>query len=180
MAARPAFSGLLIAVQPRVFLQRTAQATQVLYKGYLLRIAGPSDGRRVTRVGISEADQERHKLQAGDRVEGDGKAVRDRSTEVAQLHKVEGLRVVARASGPARKAPPWLGVPEPLRVYREHGFRELDQRTFESQCASCVWACEMAVEWTVVSRGQNHVDWRTETFCFGPEDCVLYHTGTAR
>ena len=180
MATRQAFSGILLAVQPRVFLQRASRSTQVVYKGYLMRIVGQSVGSsRVMRVGISEADQQRHALQAGDRVEGEGKVVRDRSTEVAQLHRVEGLRVVARASGRAKKPPPWLGVPEPLPAYRECGFRELDQRTFEARCVSCVWACEMAVELTVDSGNRSRLDWRTETFCYGPASCGLYHAGSS-
>jgi hypothetical protein len=147
MPSQVSFSGVVLAVQPRVMLHRSFDQRHEEYLGYVLRVSGHLDGRpRAFLVGLSEADQERAGLQAGDHVEGQGALVHDRRTEISDIDRVTGLRAIARASGRPRKGPPKLGVPVPLDEYRDRGFRRLDERTFETKCDTCVWACEMAVE----------------------------------
>ncbi len=181
MPSQIPFSGIVLAVQPRVLLHRSFDQRHEEYLGYVLRVSGHLDGRPCAfLVGLTEADQERAGLQAGDHVEGQGVLVHDRRTEISDIDRVTGLRAIARTSGRPRKGPPKLGLPVTLDEYRERGFRRLDERTFETKCDTCVWACEMAVEMIIDHWNRSNVDWRTETFCFGPLNCRRYRAGPTR
>lgn len=175
------FSGIVLAIQPRVLLHRSFDQRHEEYLGYVLRVSGHLDGRpRMFLAGLTEADQERAGLQAGDHVEGQAELVHDRRTEIADVDRVAGLRAITRAGGRPRKGPPKLGLPVALDEYRERGFRRLDEQTFETKCDTCVWACEMAVEMIIDHWNRSQVAHRTETFCFGPLNCRRYRAGPTR
>ena len=106
--------------------------------------------------------------------------VADTQLETADLYKVSGLRVFARGPEPTGDAPPFLGVPPVLEVYRERDHRRLAARTFSTKCATCIWGCEMAVEMIVDHWNPSVRRHRTETFCYGPKSCPLYAAGPTR
>jgi len=175
------FPGVILAVQPRVLLHRSFDERPEEYPGYALRASGRFEDRpRVFLVAISESDQERVRLQAGDHIEGEAQWVYDRRTEISDLAGVTDLQATARVSGRPRKGPPKLGIPVTLREYRDRGFRRLDEQTFGTKCDTCVWACEMAVEMIIDHWNRSNVDWRTESFCFGPLNCRRYRAGPTR
>ena len=161
------FLGTIDAIQPWVSMHRSFDQRQEEYLGYLLRIR-MRDGATTT-LGLDESQQEQTGLQVGDLVEG-----------AASGSRALRVKVLARSKERRRKGPPWLGVPGPLDLYEERGFRRLDERSFRGACRTCVWACEMEVELTIDHWNPSDVDWRTETFCYGPLSCRKYRAGPTR
>ncbi len=45
---------------------------------------------------------------------------------------------------------------------------------------TCQWGCRMAVTMIIDQWNPGVVKRRFETFCYGPESCVLYRAGPAR
>ncbi len=125
--AKTTWSGVLIAVQPRIRLTRSFDQRSHTYQGYVLRVRGAVGGEeREVLVAIGEAAQAEHQVRAGDRVSGEGVPVADPRTEIAELYKVSKLKVLERGATTVSGGPPWIGVPPPLPVYRDRGHRRLD------------------------------------------------------
>lgn len=180
-SGKTTWSGALIGIQPRIRLTRSFDQRSHTYQGYVLRVRGAVGGEdREVLVGIGEAAHAEHQFRAGDRVSGEGVPVADPRTETAELYKVTKLKLLERGSDAAGSAPPWLGVPPPLPVYRERGHRRLDARTYESKCTACIWGCRMAVEMIIDQWNPNQRRYREETFCYGPLSCRLYKAGPTR
>lgn len=174
------FSGLIEAVQPRIRLTRSFDQSSHTYQGYVLRMVGEVGGSmRSVVVALGESAQAKHGFRVGDRASGAGEPVEDDRKEVADLYKVAKLKRVPGSDGTA-KPPPWLNVPPALEVYRARGHRRLDPTTFKAKCATCTWACEMAVEMIIDHWNPTQVEWRRETFCYGPKSCKLYRAGPTR
>lgn len=175
------FSGLLVAVQPRIRLTRSFDERSHTYLGYLLRVQGAiGSEQREFLVAVGEAAQAKHLFRAGDRVSGSGELVADLPTEIAELYKVSELKLLDRATDAAWNPPPWLSVPPPLPVYRERGHRRLDARTFDTKCTACIWGCRMAVEMIIDQWKPSQRRYREETFCYGPLSCPFYKAGPTR
>jgi hypothetical protein len=175
------WAGELIGVQPRIRLTRSFDQRSHSYQGYLLRVRGRVAGdEREILVAIGEAAHAEHELRAGDRVSGEGVPVANPRTEIAELYKVSKLKLLERGAVAASGAPPWLGVPPPLPVYRERGRRRLDARTFDGKCTACIWGCRMAVEMIIDQWNPSQKRYREETFCYGPLSCRFYKAGPTR
>jgi hypothetical protein len=175
------WSGVLIAVQPRIRLTRSFDQRSHTYQGYVLRVRGTVGGEeRDVLLAVGEATHAEHQFRAGDRASGEGVPVADPRTEIAELYRISKLRVLDRGAPMASGGPPWLGVPPPLPVYRERGHRRLDVRTYESRCTTCIWGCRMAVEMIIDQWNPSQKRYREETFCYGPLACRFYKSGPTR
>lgn len=167
--------------QPRIRLTRSFDQRSHSYLGYVLRIRGILDGEaRELLVAVGKATQQKHQFRVGDQVAGKGEHVLDDRLETADLYKVSGLRVLARGPEQPAGAPPFLGVPPALEVYRERGHRRLAARTYARKCSTCIWGCEMAVELIVDHWNPSVRRYRRETFCYGPKSCPFYNAGPTR
>jgi len=176
-----AWRGRVAAVQPRIRLTRSFDQRDHSYLGYLLRVVGSMDGREAEfAVGIGEAAQAKHGFRVGDEVEGTSLPVKDERVEPAQYYKTSGLRVLDRSPARQESSPPWHGLAPELTVYRERGHRRLDPKTYENRCRSCIWGCRMPVVMIVDHWNPSLKRYRSETFCYGPKDCSLYHSGPTR
>ncbi len=139
-SVKTSWSGVLVAVQPRIRLTRSFDQRSHTYQGYLLRIHGAlGEEWRELLVAVGEAAHAHHQFRAGDHLSGEGVPVADPDTEIADLYKVSKLRVLERGPDAAGTAPPWLGVPPSLPVYRQRGHRRLDARTYDGKCTRCMW-----------------------------------------
>jgi hypothetical protein len=181
MTEKIPWHGVLIAVQPRIRLSRSFDQRSHTYLGYSLTVRG-NVGTEVREflVGVGQGAHARHQFRAGDTVSGDALPVVDPRLETVEFYKISNLKVRGRETEEEPLAPPWLGVPPPLAVYRERGHRRLAARTYQEKCARCIWGCQMPVEMIVDQWDPSKRRYRTGTFCYGPRSCPLYESGPAR
>lgn len=180
-ASKIPWSGEILAVQPRIRLQRSFDQRNHAYLGYLLRIRGRvDDHQREFTIGIGKSAQAKFHFHVGDTAEGMAVPVADARMDPVDYYKVSALRLLARNTQDQPTPPPWLGEPPELEVYRARGHRRLDAQTYQDQCWRCLWGCRMAVEMTLDQWNQAEKDFRVETFCYGPKSCSLYHAGPTR
>jgi len=180
-AAKISWYGRLLAVQPRIRLLRSFDQRNHNYLGYVLHVSGAADGReREFLVGIGKAAQAKYQFKAGDVVRGEACPVADNRTEVVEFYKTSKLDLIEQAGPSTTTPPPWLGVPPELEIYRQRGHRRLDSRTYDTQCRQCIWGCLMPVEMIIDRWKPDKVQYRTETFCYGPKSCSLYKAGPTR
>ncbi|HGY89792.1 MAG TPA: hypothetical protein ENK43_01330 [Planctomycetes bacterium] len=181
MGEKAGWEGEILAVQPRIRLNRSFDQRSHTYRGYVLRVRGTWDGKDgVFVVAIGKAAQAKHAFRAGDVVTGKGLPVADTRQETADLYKVSGLKRLAWGPESPPDAPPFLGVPPTLEVYRERNHRRLASPTFQTTCRNCIWGCAMAVEMTLDHWNPALKEYRRETFCYGPKSCRLYEAGPTR
>jgi hypothetical protein len=181
MTDKLVWQGRILGVQPRIRLYRSFDQRSQTDLGYLLRVEGSVGGEeRIFTVGIGPSVQMKHGLAVGDQVQGECLPVADPQSEPAEFYKVSKLKVTARGEEPETPPPPWQGLPPPLEVYRERGFRRLAARTYDTHCASCIWGCRMAVEIIVDQWNPGQRRYRSETFCYGPKSCAVYKAGPPR
>jgi hypothetical protein len=176
-----AWSGEVVAVQPRIRLMRSFDQRNHAYPGFALFLRGILDGAaRDFSVGIGPGAQAKHAFRAGDTVRGLAVPVADSRMESVEHYKASALEVVSRAAAPATGGPPWLGVPASLDIYRARGHRRLDPHTYEASCRACIWGCCMPVEITLDQWKPDIREYRRETFCYGPRSCTAYRAGATR
>jgi hypothetical protein len=176
-----AWSGEVVAVQPRIRLMRSFDQRNHAYPGFALFLRGILDGAaRDFSVGIGPGAQAKHAFRAGDTVRGLAVPVADSRMESVEHYKASALEVVSRAAAPATGGPPWLGVPPSLDFYRARGHRRLDPHTYEASCRACIWGCRMPVEITLDHWNPEKRDYGIETFCYGPKSCSTYRAGPTR
>lgn len=175
------WEGEILSVQPRIRLLRSFDQRSHSYLGYVLCVLGTLDGEaREFSVGVGKAAQAKHGFRVGDRVSGVGSPVADPRLETADLYRASGFRLLARGSDPDHDAPPFLGVPPDLEVYRERGHRRLSATTYRSRCWACLWGCEMPVEMIIDHWNPSKKRYRTETSCYGPKNCPFHRPGPTR
>lgn len=181
MDAKLHWKGVVYSVQPRIRLLRSTVSCAHSNSGFLLHIEGQIEEASLRfSVAIGNATHEKHRFRIGDQIEGRGTKVQVSDREIADLYKVSGILLRERGPDTYRSGAPFRGVPPPLSVYRSRGHRRLDARTFETDCQTCIWASEMAVE--LVSSPWNPLlrRHRRETYCYGPKSCPLYKAGPPR
>jgi hypothetical protein len=141
-----AWQGTLLAIQPRIRLTRSFDERSHTYLGYALRLDGTIGGQRGEfLVGIGAATEAKHRFRAGDVAQGESVPVADPRTESVDFYKTARLKLLTRGPETPPPAPPWLGVPPELPVYRERGRRRLDPKTYESRCRACLWGRRSAM-----------------------------------
>jgi len=175
------WQGVLLSVQPQIRLTRSFDQRSHTYLGYALKVRGTVNGEgREFLVGVGQGAHEKHQFQAGAVVSGDALPVPDPQLETAEFYKVSKLKIGPHEAVDETMPPPWRGVPPSLEIYRERGHRRLAARTFSEKCGSCIWGCRMPVEMIIDQWNPSRRRFRTETFCYGPLYCRLYHAGPPR
>jgi hypothetical protein len=176
-----AWSGRIVAVQPRIRLMRSFDERHHSYQGYVLRIDGTiGDEPGEFQIAIGKAAHEKHQFRAGMEVSGLSVPVLDPRLETAGLYKTSGLKVGKEAGEDTSLPPPFHGVPPDLETYRSRGHRRLDARTYSSKCLTCIWGCRMPVEMIIDQWNPSRKQYRFETFCYGPKSCPSYKAGAKR
>ena len=87
---------------------------------------------------------------------------------------------IIKRNSEENEPPPWHGVPPAMEQYKKRGHRRLSKRTYNAKCSSCIWGCWMAVEMIIDQWNPDKVEYRTETFCYGPKSCAFYKPGPNR
>jgi hypothetical protein len=176
-----AWSGRVVAVQPRISLMRSWSERHHGYHGYVLRLDGTCAGEsREFLIAVGEGAHEKYQFGVGMKLSGFALPVNDPRLEVAGLYRTSGIKVERNAEDESRPGPPYLGVPPDLSTYRERGHRRLDTRTYTSKCTTCIWGCKMPVEIIVDHWNPSEKKYRFETFWYGPKSCALYRAGATR
>jgi len=175
------WQGEVLSVQPRIRLLRSFDQRSHGYLGYALGIQGAIGGRQGEfMVGVGREAQAKHAFRVGDLVSGMSEPVADPRLEPVGYYKTSKLKVLKRAAASTTPAPPWLGSPPDLAVYRQRGHRRLDARIYQSKCRTCLWGCRMPVEIIVDQWNPSSRRYRFETFCYGPKSCAFYKGGPTR
>lgn len=175
------WEGIIIGVQPRIRLTRSFDERYHTYLGYSLRVQGQiGDEPGEFLIGIGKAAQAKHQFRVGDKISGRSAPVANSKLETVAYYKTAGLKIAQRSTNNEHNPPPWHNVPPELEVYRERGHRRLNTRTYKTQCQSCSWGCQMAVEIIVDQWNPRQKRYRTETFCYGPKSCAVYMAGPTR
>lgn len=176
-----AWSGRIVSIQPRIRLLRSFDQRQHSYHGYVLGIEGTCGTETgYLLIAIGKSAQEKHAFQVGMEASGESIVVDDPRLETAAYYKTSGLKVVKASEGNPPTPPPFLGIPPDLETYRARGHRRLDSRTYETQCAACIWGCRMPVEMIIDQWNPSQKKYRFETFCYGPKSCPSYRPGPTR
>jgi hypothetical protein len=176
-----AWSGRLMAVQPRIRLTRSFDERHHSYHGYVLRVdgtCGHETGEFLIDVG--KGAHEKHRFRAGMELSGLSVPVDDSRLEVAGFSKTSRIRIDKDVDAGLPSKPLFQGVPANLEIYRSRGHRRLATKTYESKCSTCMWGCRMPVEIIVDQWNPSKKKYRFESFCYGPKSCPLYRAGTTR
>lgn len=176
-----AWSGRIVAVQPRIRLLRSFDESQHSYQGYVLRIDGTcGEQSGEFQVAVGKGAHEKHRFCTGMEASGLSVPVPDPRLETAGFYKTSGIKTGKNENDILPDGPPFLGVPPDLETYRSRGHRRLDARAYESRCSTCIWACRMPVEIIIDHWNPSKKQYRFETFCYGPLSCSLYRAGPLR
>jgi hypothetical protein len=148
--------------------------------GYSLFLNGVIGGEeRKYAIGIGKAAEDKYRFKVGDEVSGESITVSDPRKEPVEYYKTSKLKIL-NSSQPISNSPPWTDVPVDLEEYRERGHRRLSTRTYNSNCESCKWGCNMPVEMIIDQWNPSNKRYRFETFCYGPKSCNFYKPGPTR
>jgi hypothetical protein len=169
-----AWSGRLVAVQPRIRLTRFFDERHHSYHGYVLRIDGTfGDETGEFLVAVGKGAHEKHRCPAGMELNGLSVPVGDPRLEVAGFYKTNRIRIDKDVDAGLPSKPPFQGVPPNLEIYRSRGHRRLDTKTYESKCSTFMWGCRMPVEIIVDHWNPSKKQYRFEAFCYGQKSCPL-------
>jgi hypothetical protein len=173
------WQGRIVSVQPRIQLTRSFDERSHSYLGYSLILEGVIGGeQREFSVGIGKGAQSKHAFRVGDVVSGQGRAVADTRMQPVELYRASRLEVRRRGEADW-EPPPWHGAPPDLETYQWRGHRRLSARTYTVKCRSCIWGCRMPVE-MIIDPWNPRMEYRFETFCYGPLSCKSYSAGPRR
>jgi hypothetical protein len=176
-----AWSGRLVAVQPRIRLMRSFDERSHSYQGYVLRVDGTC--REMTEeflIAVGKGAHKKHLFRTGMTLGGLSAPVKDSRTETAGLYKTSGIKVLTEPEAESAPEPPFEGTPPDLETYRNRGHRRLESRTYGSKCLTCTWGCRMPVEIVLDQWNPSKKKYRFETFCYGPKSCTYYRAGATR
>jgi hypothetical protein len=125
-----AWSGRIVAVQPRIRLMRSFDERHHNYRGFMLRINGTcGDESGEFQIAVGKAAHEKHQFRTDMELSGFSVPIPDPRTEAAGFYKTSGLKILNDGTGEPSIDPPFLGVPPRLETYRSRGHRRLDART---------------------------------------------------
>jgi hypothetical protein len=176
-----AWSGRIVAVQPRIRLTRSFDQRYHSYYGYVLRIDGTcGDQAGEFLIAVGRGAHEKYRFCAGMKLSGLSIPTDDPRLETAGFYKTSRIKIGKETGGGSSAAPPFLGVAPDLETYRNRGHRRLDVRIYESKCITCIWGCRMPVEMIIDHWNPSRKRYRFETFCYGPKNCTLYRAGAPR
>lgn len=94
MAEKIPWSGVLIAVQPRIRLTRSFDQRHHSYLGYTLRVRGRiGSEQRDFLLGVGEGTHSKHHFQASNTAAGDALPLADPRLETVEFYKISNLKV---------------------------------------------------------------------------------------
>jgi hypothetical protein len=176
-----AWSGRLLAVQPRIRLLRSYNELQHQYLGYVLTLKGKMGGRfGEYLVAVGHGAHIKHQFHAGMEICGVSRPVENSKSETSGWYQTSQIIILDIPETNPVSGPPFLGIPPDLEVYRERGHRRLSPVTYASKCKTCYWSCRMPVEIIVDHWNPSVKQCRFETFCYGPLSCRFYKAGATR
>ena len=175
------WSGRIVAVQPRIRLSRSFDQRYHNYLGYVIHITGNYDSTQGEfMIAVGKGAHEKHQFRVGMKLSGQSVPVSNPKLEIAGYYKTSKIIIENKVDTPISKNQPFHGVPPELSIYRERGHRRLDPNTYNSNCTSCIWGCQMPVEIILDQWNPSKKKYRFETFCYGPKSCSLYRAGATR
>jgi hypothetical protein len=178
---KTAWSGRLLAVQPRIRLLRSFNELQHQYLGYVLSLKGMlGDWTGEFMVAVGNGAHIKHRFHAGMELCGVSRAVENAKCETSGWYQTSQIVILDIPEANPVSGPPFLGIPPDLETYRERGHRRLNPATYSSKCGSCIWGCRMPVEIIVDHWDPSDKNYRFETFCYGPLSCRFYRAGATR
>ena len=176
-----AWTGRLLAVQPRIRLMRSFDQRHHGYLGYVLRISGLfNDESGEFLIAVGKGAHSKHQFHSGMELSGLSIPLDDQRLEVAGFYKTTRIKIEKDPSDIPQKRPPFHGVPPDLTIYRARGHRRLDAKTYAVKCIKCIWGCRMPVEIIIDQWNPSKKRYRFETFCYGPKSCPFYRPGAIR
>jgi hypothetical protein len=176
-----AWSGRLVAVQPRIRLMRSFDERHHSYLEYVLGIDGTcADEAGQFLIAVGKGAHEKHRFYIGMQLSGCSVPVEDQRLDIAGFYKTSGIKIENDLGAEPSSVLPYHGVPPGLETYRSRGHRRLDSRTYESKCLTCIWGCRMLVGIIIDQWNPSKKKYRFETFCYGPKSCSFYRAGTIR
>ena len=176
-----AWSGRIIAVQPRIRLSRSFDERYHSYQGYVLHIDGVyGDKKGEFLIAVGKGAHEKNQFHVGMELSGQSVPVNDQRLETARFYKTSRIKIESITEISPSKCPPFHGIPSDLPTYRERGHRRLDPKTYTTNCTTCIWGCRMPVEIIIDQWNPSQKKYRFETFCYGPKSCLLYRAGATR
>ena len=112
-----AWSGHLVAVQPRIRLTRSFDERHHSYHGYVLRVDGTfGDETGEFLVAVGKGAHEKHRFRAGMYLGGLSVPVDDPRLEVARFYKTSRIRINKDVDAGLPSKPPFQGVPPNLEI----------------------------------------------------------------
>ena len=160
---RLAWSGRVVAVQPRIRLMRSFDQRHHSYQGYVLRIDGTcGDHAGEFLIAVGKGAHEKHRFCVGMDLSGFSIPVDDPRLETAGFYKTSGIKICKEAETGTSGTPPFQGVPPRLETYRSRGHRRLDTRTYEKKCTTGTGSRPSATGRKVVSSTGNAQGARAE------------------
>ncbi len=176
-----AWSGRIVAVQPRIRLLRSFDERHHNYQGYTFRVDGTcGDESGEFQIAVGKAAHEKHQFCVGMEVSGLSVPVPDPRLETARFYKTSSIKVGQEAEAGSSETPPFIWVPPDLETYRSRVHRRLDARAYTAKCTTCIWGCRMPVEMIIDQWNPSKKRYRFETFCYGPKSCEVYRAGPRR
>lgn len=167
---KKAWSGRVVAVQPRIRLLRSFDQRAHSYLECTLCIDGTCGGQAGEfLIAVGEAAHRKNRFQVGMELSGYAVPIEDPRKETAAFYKTSGLNVMTDAEGENLASPPFHGVPPDPEKYRSRGHRRLDTRPYAAKCTTSIWGCRMPVEMIIDHWNLSKKRYRFETFCYGPK-----------
>jgi hypothetical protein len=124
---KAAWSGCIVAVQPRIRVMRSFDQRNHGYQGYVLRIDGTCGEQTCEfRVAVGKGAHEKYRFCAGMQLSGFSLSVDDPRLEIANFYKTSGIKIGRESEAGLSAMPPFQGVPPGLETYRSRGHRRLD------------------------------------------------------
>lgn len=180
MSEKVSWEGTVTSVQPRIRLFRSYDERSYSYLGYVLLINGNiEDEAREFSITVGKKTHEKHQICIGDKISGKAAPVVDKTMEIAEYYKVSKLKILSQDDRKEQEGPPWQGIASALEIYQERGYRRLSPCTYREKCMPCIWGCLKPVK-IIIDLWSQHLDYRYETFCYGPKSCSFYQAGATR
>ncbi len=175
------FTGIILAVQPRIRMLRSFDQRSHNYLGYAIAVRGEMNAVQMDfSVGIGKSAQQKYGFCVGEGIAGECLPVQEPEMEPVEFYKASKLKKTAAQMQNNDAPPPWQIVPPDIEIYRERGHRRLAAVTYDKKCFTCIWGCRMPVEIIIDQWNQSRRKHRFETFCYGPLSCKFYKPGPTR
>lgn len=161
--------GKILAVQPRIFFEGTADEVQHKYLGFCLLISDELSEREI-KVGISDKLNTTHRPLKGLIVLLTCEKTPKDATDVVEFYNVSNFSIIGGIREKSDR-PPFSTEPPDIKGFQRKGYRRLDPKLLNGggPCKVCIWGS---------SQGRSNI--QSETYCYGPLDCEIYRPGEER